>query len=87
MKTIVYNVLDLRNAVERLLNESVNLNDYRLRLCPSTEHVDILFSPVLPKSNNSNPAKLGNDPFTANIWTLLLINPEPLLLQVNISMP
>lgn len=81
MKSVVFRVLNLRNSVERLLNESVNLNDYRLRLCPTTEHVDTLFNPIL-KINGTNQAKLGNDPFTANIWTLLLINPEPLLLQI-----
>lgn len=85
MKSIVFKVPQLRYSVQTLLNESTNLNDYRLRLCPSTEHVDTLFSPIFPKINGSHTAKLGNDPYTANIWTLLLINPEPLLLQVIIT--
>ncbi|KAJ1531008.1 hypothetical protein ONE63_005840 [Megalurothrips usitatus] len=82
MKEVVFRISNLRETVQKLINQSSNINEYRLRLCPSIEHADGLFSPILPKVNGSKPGLLTNDGFTANVWTMLLINPEPLLLQI-----
>lgn len=82
MKDVIFKLPNLRESVKKLLNATNDLNNYRLRLCPSLEHVDSLFSPLLPRTNGLNPARLDNDGYTANIWTLLHINPEPLLFQV-----
>lgn len=82
LKEVVLKVPSIRDSIERLLNESKDFNEFRLRLCPSMEHVDNLFSSTLPKINGSHHGRLANDGATAHIWTLLLINPEPLLLQI-----
>ncbi|KAK3932521.1 Divergent protein kinase domain 2A [Frankliniella fusca] len=82
LKQVVLKVPNIHGSIEKVLNESKDFNEFRLRLCPSTEHVRTLFSPILPKVNGSNDGRLDNDGTTAHIWTLLLINPEPLFLQI-----
>lgn len=59
-----------------LLNQSFMEPSYKLRLCPTLQNVQLLFNSVR-KDNYSNY-------LFVYIWTSLLLNPEPLLLQVNI---
>lgn len=48
-----------------------------LRLCPSARNIDILFYNLYVKNK-----ELDANIFYINLWTLVTINPEPLLLQI-----
>ncbi|XP_015602219.1 deleted in autism protein 1 homolog [Cephus cinctus] len=49
----------------------------RLRLCPSTDRIDLLFYNVF--ANSGNDKKIVSQ---AYLWTMIKINPEPLILQI-----
>ncbi|KAL0115461.1 hypothetical protein PUN28_010769 [Cardiocondyla obscurior] len=49
----------------------------RLRLCPTLSHLDDLFYNVHLNNKHINPTQ-----YLINLWTLVSINPEPLILQI-----
>ncbi len=59
-----------------LLNQSFTEPSYKLRICPTLENVDNLLDPIVHERTAHH--------IYMNIWTSLVLNPEPLLLRVNI---
>ncbi|XP_033227159.1 divergent protein kinase domain 2A isoform X2 [Belonocnema kinseyi] len=63
---------DFQMLVQRAINTDMNDTMSKLRLCPTVKHVNLLFNNVLSKED-----------FTyEHLWTLIKINPEPLILQI-----
>lgn len=62
------------DEVLALLNQSFHDASYKLRLCPNLMGVSRLFDPIMDRNKNEN--------VLINIWTSLILNPEPLVLQV-----
>lgn len=61
-----------------ITSEFSNDDSSRLRLCPTIQHLNDLFYNIRPKNNHTDPTE-----HLINLWTLIFINPEPLILQVN----
>ncbi|XP_021935903.1 deleted in autism protein 1 homolog isoform X2 [Zootermopsis nevadensis] len=59
------------------MRQHVASQDSSLLLCPSVANLECLLSSVLYKTKGTS-----TEASLANIWTTLMINPEPLLLQV-----
>lgn len=49
----------------------------RLRLCPTIQHLDDLFHNVHLNNKHIDPTQ-----YLINLWTLISLNPEPLILQI-----
>lgn len=68
------------NFHQLILTELQNLNkndpDIKLRVCPSVENFDDIFSSV-QKENFTN-----NDDYYKYLWSSIKLNPEPIMLQV-----
>lgn len=77
----VWRIDDLRSATARHLKPPAGHPEHpmSLRLCPSTQNLDRLLTKVVHR-NRATDIRILN----ANIWTLVLLNPEPLVLQVGI---
>ncbi|XP_047367019.1 divergent protein kinase domain 2A-like isoform X2 [Vespa velutina] len=70
--------IDFYELVKRKLISSFTQDDNSLlRLCPSDRNIDILFHNLYVKNK-----ELESNIFYINLWTLVMINPEPLLLQI-----
>lgn len=65
--------IDFRKLIERDMNSEKS----KLKLCPNMERLDLLFKNIHLKYRT-----IDNSSLLANIWTLIKINPEPLILQV-----
>ena len=64
--------VDFQKLIERAVNADMRDTMSKLRLCPTVKHLNLLFSNILIK-----------DGFMyEHLWTLIKINPEPLILQV-----
>jgi hypothetical protein len=59
------------------MRQHVARQDGSLLLCPSVTNLERLFSNVFYKNKD-----ISTDVLHANIWTTVMLNPEPLLLQV-----
>jgi len=59
------------------MRQHVARQDGSLLLCPAVTNLEHLFSNVFYKNKD-----VSTDVLHANIWTTVMINPEPLLLQV-----
>ncbi|XP_063229062.1 divergent protein kinase domain 2A-like isoform X2 [Bacillus rossius redtenbacheri] len=78
----MWKVKDVRSLIASLLDMpdvSPNSSDsYRsLHLCPSTTNVDLFLEKIFLRYR-----AIGREILYTNIWTMLLINPEPIILQV-----
>lgn len=62
------------------MRQHVASHDSSLRLCPTVVNLERLLSNVL-----YNTKDISTEVLHANIWTTVMINPEPLLLQVSIQ--
>ncbi|XP_046828767.1 divergent protein kinase domain 2A-like [Vespa crabro] len=70
--------VDFYELVKRKLISSFTQDDNSLlRLCPSDRNIDTLFHNLYAKNK-----ELESNNFYINLWTLVTINPEPLLLQI-----
>lgn len=69
--------LDFYELVKKKLAFNFTEDDNSLlRLCPNIRNIDILFHNLYIKNK-----ELDSNIFYINLWTLVMINPEPLLLQ------
>lgn len=66
---------DFLKLVQRAINPYMNDTMSKLRLCPTVKHVNLLLNNVLSKEGF----------MYEHLWTLIKINPEPLILQVLLS--
>lgn len=70
---------DFNDHIKKIITSDFSKDDSRrLRLCPTTQHIDDLFYNIYINYKHINPAE-----YLINLWTLVSINPEPLILQVN----
>lgn len=69
------NDIDFLTYIKKVVSTDMNDTNSKLRLCPNTKNINLLFQNRL--SNNSFSYKI--------VWTLLKINPEPLILQVMLN--
>lgn len=70
---------DFDDLIKKIITSDFSKDDSsRLRLCPTLEHVDDLFYNIRLNYKNIDPTE-----YLINLWTILSINPEPLILQVN----
>lgn len=71
--------VDFYDLIRKTITSDFSKDDTRrLRLCPTLEHLDDLFYNV-----HLNNKYINSMQYLINIWTLVSINPEPLILQVN----
>lgn len=69
---------DFYNLIRKTITSDFSQDDTsRLRLCPTIEHLDDLFYNVHLNNEHINPKQ-----YLINLWTLVSINPEPLILQI-----
>lgn len=69
---------DLDDLIKKTVSSDFSNDDSsRLRLCPTTQHIDDLFYNI-----HLNYKHADTIDYLINLWTLLSINPEPLILQV-----
>lgn len=72
-------VADFDDLIKKIIASDFSEDDSsRLRLCPTTRHIDELFHNIYLNYRHTNPIE-----YLINLWTLVSINPEPLILQVN----
>lgn len=72
-------VADFYNHIKETLTSDFSKDDTsRLRLCPTIQHFDDLFHNVHLNNKHIAPTQ-----YLINLWTLVSLNPEPLILQVN----
>lgn len=70
---------DFYNLIKKTITVNFSKDDTsRLRLCPTIQHLDDLFNNVHLNNKHIDPVQ-----YLINIWTLISINPEPIILQVN----
>jgi len=69
---------DFYDLIRKTITSDFSKDDSRLRFCPTIEHLDDLFYNVHLNNKHINPTQ-----YLINLWTLISINPEPLILQVN----
>ncbi|KAL6266288.1 hypothetical protein P5V15_003147 [Pogonomyrmex californicus] len=69
---------DFYDLIKKTITSDFSEDDMRrLRLCPTIEHLDDLFYNVHLNNKYINPKH-----YLINLWTLISINPEPLILQI-----
>lgn len=72
-------MIDFYDLIRKTIASDFSQDDTsRLRLCPTLDHLDELFYNVHLNNKYINPTQ-----YLINLWTLISINPEPLILQVN----
>lgn len=72
-------ILDFYDLIRKTIASDFSQDDTsRLRLCPTLDHLDELFYNL-----HFNNKHINNTQYLINLWTLVSINPEPLILQVN----
>lgn len=72
-------IADFSNRIRETLTFDFSKDDSsRLRLCPTIQHFDELFHNVHLNNKYIDPTQ-----YSINFWTLVSLNPEPLILQVN----
>jgi len=70
---------DFYDLIRKTITSDFSKDDTsRLRFCPTIEHLDDLFYNVHLNNKHISPTQ-----YLINLWTLVSINPEPLILQVN----
>lgn len=70
---------DFYDLIRKTITSDYSKDDTsRLRLCPQIGHLDDLFYNVHLNNELIDPTQ-----YLINLWTLVSINPEPLILQVN----
>lgn len=70
--------LDFYDFIQKTItNDFSNDDSSRLRLCPTAQHLDDLFDNV-----HLNNKHIDRTEYLINLWTLVSLNPEPLILQV-----
>ncbi|XP_026826615.1 deleted in autism protein 1 homolog isoform X2 [Ooceraea biroi] len=70
--------VDFYHLIEKTITSDFSKDDSsRLRLCPIVYHLDDLLHNVY--LNNKN---VDSTEFLINLWTLVSVNPEPLILQI-----
>lgn len=60
-----------------------NDDSSRLRLCPTINNFYLLFHNVFPNIELNEKPHIESIQYFINFWTLIFVNPEPLILQVN----
>ncbi|XP_012530436.1 divergent protein kinase domain 2A isoform X2 [Monomorium pharaonis] len=69
---------DFYGLIRRTITSDFSKDDTsRLRLCPTIEHLDDLFYNIHLNNKHIDPTQ-----YLINLWTLVSINPEPLILQI-----
>ncbi|XP_071653169.1 divergent protein kinase domain 2A isoform X1 [Temnothorax longispinosus] len=69
---------DFYDLIRKTITSDFSQDDTsRLRLCPTLGHLDDLFYNVHLNNKHINPTQ-----YLINLWTLVSINPEPLILQI-----
>ncbi|KYM79291.1 PREDICTED: deleted in autism protein 1 homolog [Atta cephalotes] len=69
---------DFYNLIRKIITSDFSKDDTsRLRLCPTIRHLDDLFYNVHLNNKHIDPTQ-----YLINLWTLVSINPEPLILQI-----
>ncbi|XP_018398867.1 PREDICTED: deleted in autism protein 1 homolog [Cyphomyrmex costatus] len=69
---------DFYNLIRKIITSDFSKDDTsRLRLCPTIRHLDDLFYNIHLNNKHIEPTQ-----YLINLWTLVSINPEPLILQV-----
>lgn len=77
----IHHSIDFYARISKDINSDFNADNVSsLRLCPTTEHIDDLFYNVYANSGESRK-QISH----AYIWTMVKINPEPLILQVDLK--
>lgn len=72
------NNINFRELIEQeVTSDFAKDSSNRLRVCPSTQHLNSLLQPIYRNNINVDPKDLD-----ISIWMLMVLNPEPLLLQV-----
>lgn len=70
---------DFYGLIEKTITSDFSKDDSsRLRLCPTVRRLDDLLYNVYFNSKNIDSTEI-----LINLWTLVTVNPEPLILQVN----
>lgn len=71
--------IDFYNYIKETITSDFSEDDSsRLRLCPTLQHLDDLFYNIY-----LNNKYIDRTQYLINLWTLISLNPEPLILQVN----
>lgn len=71
-------IADFSNRIRETLTFDFSKDDSsRLRLCPTIQHFDELFHNVHLNNKYIDPTQ-----YSINFWTLVSLNPEPLILQI-----
>lgn len=69
---------DFYNYIKETITSDFSKDDSsRLRLCPTIQHLDDLFYNVHLNNKHIEPTQ-----YLINLWTLISLNPEPLILQI-----
>lgn len=77
VKDSIFNI-NFRELIEKQVSLDFERDNFnRLSLCPSVEHLNNLLRYVYQNNKDIDPKVLD-----INIWTLTVLNPEPLILQV-----
>ncbi|XP_012232214.2 divergent protein kinase domain 2A [Linepithema humile] len=70
---------DFYDSIEQTITLNFSKDDAsRLRLCPTVQHLDDFLRNV----HLNNKHFINNTQYLINLWTLVSINPEPLILQI-----
>ncbi|XP_070165715.1 divergent protein kinase domain 2A [Polyergus mexicanus] len=71
-------IVDFDNRIKETITSNFSKdNSSRLRLCPTIQHLDDLFYNVHLNNKHIDPTQ-----YLINLWTLVSLNPEPLILQI-----
>ncbi|XP_025271210.1 deleted in autism protein 1 homolog isoform X2 [Camponotus floridanus] len=71
-------VADFYNYIKETITLDFSKDDSsRLRLCPTLQHLDDLFYNIYLNNKYIDPTQ-----YLINLWTLVSLNPEPLILQI-----
>ncbi|XP_032689439.1 divergent protein kinase domain 2A-like [Odontomachus brunneus] len=77
-KKLNRHIADFNDLIKKIITSDFSEDDSsRLRLCPTTRHIDDLFHNIYLNYKHTNPIE-----YLINLWTLVSINPEPLILQI-----
>lgn len=79
MNVLLDRYVDFYNYIKETITLDFSKDDSsHLRLCPTLQHLDDLFYNIYLNNKYINPTQ-----YLINLWTLVSLNPEPLILQVN----